>query len=38
LIVEGRAVEATLFPADLDGEFYLGNSLRGLIPALLIQP
>jgi para-aminobenzoate synthetase/4-amino-4-deoxychorismate lyase len=34
LIEEGRCVEATLVPGDLEnGEVYLGNSLRGLIPA-----
>ena len=34
LIDEGRCVEATLVPGDLEnGEVYLGNSLRGLIPA-----
>jgi para-aminobenzoate synthetase/4-amino-4-deoxychorismate lyase len=33
LIQEGRAVEATLFPRDLDGEVWLGNSLRGLLRA-----
>lgn len=32
LLAEGRAVEAVLMPEDL-GEFYLGNSLRGLIAA-----
>ncbi len=31
LLAESRAAEATLTPDDLDGEFYLGNSLRGLI-------
>ena len=31
LLAEGRAVEATLTPDDLNDEFYLGNSLRGLI-------
>jgi para-aminobenzoate synthetase / 4-amino-4-deoxychorismate lyase len=31
LLAEGRVVEAILMPADLSGEFYLGNSLRGLI-------
>jgi branched-subunit amino acid aminotransferase/4-amino-4-deoxychorismate lyase len=30
LLSEGRAAEAVLTPADLAGEFYLGNSLRGL--------
>ncbi len=33
LIESGRAVEAGLKPADLSGQFLLGNSLRGLIPA-----
>jgi para-aminobenzoate synthetase/4-amino-4-deoxychorismate lyase len=34
LIEEGRCMEATLLPSDLaDTEVYLGNSLRGLIPA-----
>jgi para-aminobenzoate synthetase/4-amino-4-deoxychorismate lyase len=31
LLAEGRAIEAPLTPADLAGEFYLGNSLRGLV-------
>lgn len=33
LIESGSAVEADLKPADLSGQFLLGNSLRGLIPA-----
>jgi para-aminobenzoate synthetase/4-amino-4-deoxychorismate lyase len=34
LIEEGRCVEATLLPGDLEnGEIFLGNSLRGLIRA-----
>ena len=33
LIESGRAVEADLKVADLSGQFLLGNSLRGLIPA-----
>jgi para-aminobenzoate synthetase/4-amino-4-deoxychorismate lyase len=33
LVDTGRAVEADLFAADLDAPFYVGNSLRGLIPA-----
>jgi len=34
LMVEGRAVEARLTPADLDtGRVHLGNSVRGLVPA-----
>jgi para-aminobenzoate synthetase/4-amino-4-deoxychorismate lyase len=33
LIDHGKAREAVLMPGDLQGEVYLGNSLRGLIPA-----
>jgi len=33
LIAQGAAREAVLTPDDLAGEFYFGNSLRGLIPA-----
>jgi para-aminobenzoate synthetase/4-amino-4-deoxychorismate lyase len=35
LIEEGRAEEAELTPADLEGGFYVGNVVRGLIPARL---
>ena len=35
LIEEGRAEEAELTPDDLEGEFYIGNIVRGLIPARL---
>lgn len=35
LLAEGRAIEAPLTPADLAGGFFVGNALRGLIPALL---
>ena len=35
LIEEGRAVEADLSPADLGDGFYIGNMLRGLLPARL---
>ncbi|AMG75771.1 aminodeoxychorismate synthase component I [Sphingopyxis granuli] len=35
LIEKGRAVESHLRAADLEGGFFLGNSLRGLIPARL---
>jgi len=35
LIEEGRAEEAELTPADLEGGFYIGNVVRGLIPAKL---
>lgn len=33
LLAQGQAREATLTPDDLKGEVWLGNSLRGLIPA-----
>jgi para-aminobenzoate synthetase / 4-amino-4-deoxychorismate lyase len=33
LIEAGQAEEADLTPADLDGEFFMGNSARGLIRA-----
>ena len=33
LIEQGRAREEPLIAADLAGEVYFGNSLRGLIPA-----
>ncbi|GGF63619.1 hypothetical protein GCM10011402_14640 [Paracoccus acridae] len=37
LVEAGRAEEARLMPDDLrDGEFLMGNALRGLIPARLI--
>ena len=35
LIEQGRAEEADLREADLQGEFFVGNSVRGLIPAVL---
>jgi para-aminobenzoate synthetase/4-amino-4-deoxychorismate lyase len=35
LIEEGGAAEADLVAADLAGGFFLGNALRGLIPARL---
>lgn len=35
LIEEGRAEEAELTPADLEGGFYVGNIVRGLIAAKL---
>lgn len=35
LIEEGRAVEADLTPADLSGGFLIGNSLRGLMRAVI---
>jgi para-aminobenzoate synthetase/4-amino-4-deoxychorismate lyase len=35
LIDAGRAVEGELAPADLAGEFFIGNALRGLIPAIV---
>lgn len=39
LLAQGRAREAVLYPADLRGDFWLGNALRGLIPVRMIaQP
>ena len=35
LIEEGRATEADLQPSDLEGGFFVGNVVRGLIPAKL---
>jgi para-aminobenzoate synthetase/4-amino-4-deoxychorismate lyase len=35
LIESGRAIEATLTRADLNHGFFIGNALRGLIPAKL---
>ncbi len=37
LIEQGACVEATLTPGELEGEIYLGNSLRGLVPATITQ-
>lgn len=37
LIEQGRATEARLLPGDLAGGFWLGNSLRGLMRARLID-
>jgi branched-subunit amino acid aminotransferase/4-amino-4-deoxychorismate lyase len=36
LIAQGRAREATLVPEDLRGGFFVGNAVRGLIPARLV--
>jgi para-aminobenzoate synthetase / 4-amino-4-deoxychorismate lyase len=36
LIEEGRAVESDVRPADLQFGFFIGNALRGLIPARLV--
>jgi para-aminobenzoate synthetase/4-amino-4-deoxychorismate lyase len=35
LIEEGKAEEAELTPADLEAGFFIGNVVRGLIPAIL---
>jgi para-aminobenzoate synthetase/4-amino-4-deoxychorismate lyase len=35
LIASGRAIEGDLTPADLQGGFFIGNALRGLIPAIV---
>jgi para-aminobenzoate synthetase / 4-amino-4-deoxychorismate lyase len=37
LISEGRAQEADLSPADLAHGFFVGNSVRGLIPAIVAK-
>jgi para-aminobenzoate synthetase/4-amino-4-deoxychorismate lyase len=37
LLDEGQAVEADLTPADLEGGFYIGNIVRGLIAARLVS-
>jgi para-aminobenzoate synthetase/4-amino-4-deoxychorismate lyase len=37
LIAEGKAVEAPLMPADLANGFFIGNALRGLLPAILVD-
>jgi len=36
LIEEGKAIEGDLRPADLQFGFFVGNALRGLIPARLV--
>ncbi|WP_375428977.1 aminodeoxychorismate synthase component I [uncultured Sphingomonas sp.] len=36
LIAEGRAVEADVTAADLAGGFFIGNALRGLMPAVAV--
>jgi len=36
LIASGRAIEGDLRAADLAGGFFIGNALRGLIPARLV--
>ncbi len=38
LLDEGRAVEGDLRPADLADGFFLGNAVRGLVPARLRSP
>ncbi len=39
LIEAGQAQEARLLPADLEaGDLFMGNALRGLIPARLVRP
>jgi para-aminobenzoate synthetase/4-amino-4-deoxychorismate lyase len=35
LIASGRAIEGDLIIADLAGRFFVGNALRGLIPAIV---
>lgn len=36
LIQEGKAIEKDIAASELPSQFYLGNSLRGLIPAVLL--
>lgn len=36
LLEAGRAVEGDLRPGDLEGGFFVGNALRGLVPARLM--
>jgi para-aminobenzoate synthetase/4-amino-4-deoxychorismate lyase len=36
LLATGKAREAVLLPADLEGGFWLGNALRGLVPVTLV--
>lgn len=36
LIETGRAIEHDLVPADLEGGFFLGNALRGLVAAVTV--
>jgi len=36
LLETGRAVEGDLIPGDLVGGFFIGNALRGLIPAVAV--
>ena len=38
LIARGTAIEGILTPADLAAPFFIGNALRGLIPAVLVAP
>ena len=35
LLESGRAIEAPLTRADLAGGFFIGNAVRGLIPAIV---
>jgi para-aminobenzoate synthetase/4-amino-4-deoxychorismate lyase len=37
LLAAGRAREAVLMPSDLQGNFWLGNALRGLIQVCLVE-
>ena len=38
LLASGRAREAVLYPDDLDGGFWLGNALRGLVRVAGVDP
>ena len=37
LLAAGHAREAVLMPGDLQGHFWLGNALRGLVPVCLVE-
>ncbi len=38
LLDEGRAIEADLCAEDLSRGFFIGNAVRGLIPAIIVAP
>jgi branched-subunit amino acid aminotransferase/4-amino-4-deoxychorismate lyase len=37
LLADGRAYEDVVLTSDLDKNFFVGNSLRGLLPARLLR-
>ncbi|MET0240655.1 MAG: aminotransferase class IV [Sphingobium sp.] len=38
LLESGEAVEGDIRPSDIDGNFFIGNSVRGLVAATLVAP